>query len=175
MPRTHTYTAKKGYEGTPLFEKDVTWTAPTSIAEALKPGPDTNGQPYFADEATLVAAAVNQLNILKGHTIQKGTKPSKSKDDAGNEVTVAPTVKSVADAERVGRETVMRPSTRKRGENVKAVATKAREVSSKVSQGLPTFSADKIAFLVELGQLSQADADAEMARRAAEKGAGRKG
>lgn len=165
MPRTHEYTPQKGYEGTPIHGQKLTWTVPTSIQEALRPGPDTDGQPYFADEATLLAAAVNQLNILKGHTVQKATKPSKTKDEDGNEVTQEPEIRTRADAERIGRATVMRPSNRKRGESVKAVAQKAKQIQSKVLANLGEYSPDKLRFLVEIEQITQEQMDAELARR----------
>lgn len=166
---SHEYTMKKGYEKSPLHGKTVTWTKPSTLAEATAPGTDTNGKPYFPDEAAVVAAAVAQLNIKKGHAIKAALEPTGKPGEEGYE----PGITTLDEATKIGRETVASTKTRTRGAGavVKAAATKQAKVEEKVKANLTSYDKNKLAFLVEIEQITQAEMDAELARRATAKAA----
>lgn len=91
------------YAGKPHQGAKVSCTLPSTIDEALKPGPDTNGKPYFPSQDAILSAAIAQLRIAKGH--------------AAN-ATALEEGKTLADVEKAFREAVMgeaRKSTGKKG------------------------------------------------------------
>ena len=163
MPSNHTYNFReKGYKGTAVVGQNIQWTRPSSIAEALKPGPDTNGQPYFADEQTLLDYAVAQLNIRKGHAVQAAAL-GKNKDEEGNAI---PAVTDLAGLAKIGQSTVAERLTRRTGQpSQKDRAEKLTKVENKIRSKIETYTPEQLAFAVEAEIITQADMDAELARR----------
>lgn len=156
MAGTKSFKMQKGYEGTALHGQTVTWSVPTTVQEALAAGPDTNGKPYFESEAALVATAVAQLNIKKGHAISGKLESLKEGETL-----------SLADAEQIARVTVQGERA-PRGEGGGAKAKK--ELGAKVQKAtadLTTKSDAALEVFLSEGLITQEAYDAEKARRQA--------
>lgn len=162
--RTHEYEAKKGYEGTALYGQTLTWSVPQTMAEALGPNPDRpDGQPFFLSENDVVALAVAQLNIKKGHAVAALV---------GEDVKDEKRITTVEAANALARGVVHRP----RGEGTgtrkpsKGLGRKQSEAVKAATADLSDKEPAELRTLVKFHVITQEAYDAEMARR---KGAGK--
>lgn len=159
--RQHTYTLAKGYEKSALHKSTVTWPVPDTIAEALAPNPDNaEGKPFFPSEQAILAAAVAQMNIRKGHGLNAEVLAALEGDA---EKGVAARDLSGAEAEKIARGIVMGSTIRTRGKGkaVKEAGEKVVALTSDLSAHTP----EKLAAMVTLGLLDQSAVDAELAKR----------
>jgi hypothetical protein len=142
--RTHTYICKKGYpekfKGT-----EIRWQVPQNVAEAISSG-------QFKDEDTIVAYAVAQLNIRKGHAISDAVN-EKDKDGkaVGLDLTTADLTKIAEDvkADGVRTRTAGGVTQKEAKEKLTTAKTKAAELAK-------TADPAKLAMLRELGLLDDA-------------------
>jgi hypothetical protein len=160
MPATKEYKAQKGYR--PEHKgKVATWTVPTTLAEALAPNPDNSkGEAFFANEADVVRAAMDQVNIKKGHIIS---------GMIGEDVVLkeGETLPSWEDAVKAAREFVWRPRAKSEGGSKRAPKEETeigRRVKEKTSDLSETSEAD-LRTLARFGVITQERFDAEIARR----------
>jgi hypothetical protein len=159
--RRHTYTADKGYAEA-YKGREVTWDVPETVEEAIRSG-------EFEDEATLVRYATAQLNIKKGHAIQRATV---AKDKDGN---LANPNMTLADMEKIAADTKAKKDERQKGgkakvekENAKKFDTAAQKAKAIAENASP----EKLATLLELGFITQEEHDSRLAAIAP---AGKKG
>lgn len=151
--RTHTYTCNKGYADE-YKGREVSWQVPQTVEEAISSG-------EFKDEATLVAYAVAQLNIRKGHAIQDATKAvvggeGPDKDNLANpHMTTADMEKVAADTKADGvRARAAGGSQKAKAEKFESTKAKAREIAARETDPV------KLALLRELGMLDDEPAPA---------------
>lgn len=155
--RTHTYVLNKGYTDEYKGRK-VSWEVPTTVAEAIERG-------FFDSEDTIVREAVNQLNIKRGHAIQKATIEQLKDAEGKPNGTLANPSMTVASMEQLAVSVVAKKSDRTRGvggaakdraKRFDTTATKAKEIAA-------TASPEKLATLLELGLISQEEHDTRLA------------
>lgn len=143
--RTHIYIPKKGYADQYKGLK-ITWDVPETIEEAISSG-------QFPDEKTIVRKAVNQLNIERGHAIQRAT-VEKVKDADGKETAeLANPNLTVAQMEAIARSVNASATVRGRsaGGSVKERAEKFATSQQKAKELAATASPETLAALAALG------------------------
>lgn len=152
MARRHTYTCDKGYAEN-YKGREVSWDVPETVEEAVRSG-------QFEDEKTLVRYATAQLNIKKGHAIQRATV---AKDKEGN---LANPNMTLADMEKIAAETVAKKDERTKGGKAKVEKEQAKKFATaaeKAKAALETATPEKLATLLELGFITQDEHDARLA------------
>lgn len=139
--RTHTYTCNKGYADS-YKGREVSWQVPETVEEAISSG-------EFKDEKTLVAYAVAQLNIRKGHAIQDATKEEKDGKLVNPSLSVADMEKIAADTKADGVRNARSGggSQKAKAEKLDTAKAKAAEIAARETDPA------KIAMLRELGLL----------------------
>lgn len=144
--RTNTYTCNKGY-AEEYKGREVSWQVPQSVEEAISSG-------EFKDEETIVALAVAQLNIRKGHAIMDATKEviggeGKDKDSLKfPHMSTADMEKTAADVRADGVRTRSAGGSQKaKAEKLDTAKQKAVEIAAREKDPA------KLALLRELGLL----------------------
>lgn len=156
--RTHTYTCAKGYADK-YKGREVKWQVPETVAEAIESG-------QFPDEKTIVRYATAQLNIRKGHAIQDATQET-TKDAEGKSTGVLVNDNlSLAQMEKIAADVVASATERTRTGGAggqKAAATKFTSAQEKANAKLASATAEQVADWLDLGIITQEQADARLA------------
>lgn len=162
--RTHTYTCNKGY-AEEYKGREVSWQVPQTVEEAVSSG-------EFKDEATLVAYAVAQLNIRKGHAIQDATKALVGGEGPDKDSLANPHM-TVADMEKVAASTKADGVRQRTGGGSQKVKAQALDTAKQRAAEIASRETDpaKIAMLRELGLLPAEDATATETTAPAKNGA----
>jgi len=155
--KTHTYVCNKGYA--PEYKgRKVTWTIHTTPDEAIAAGD-------FDSLDTIMRYANAQLNIKRGHAIQKATLEQTKDADGKPTGTLANPNMTTAAMEQLAAATNATATERTRtGEGKQKDRAKAYDTTKeKAKQILETATPEKLATLLELGFISKEEHDAKLA------------
>lgn len=152
--RTHEYEMDKGYPDSHKGQT-VTWNVPVTVDEAISGG-------FFKDAETLVRVAVAQLNIKRGHAVNKRVLDEKAPADQ----------KTIAALSEYAATINYTEDLRERGKGTESKAAKKvieKQRAALTEDRLAKLNPAGLDTMVEMGLLTVEERDAELARRKAAK------